>query len=119
MVKALGGKTKTILSAIVTWDLTRMIESMDTESSFGSQATSTKVTTSTMRGTAMVKCISQMVLFIRGIGQEVFRMVKQQLLTQMALVRKVTSRTTSTMETIVQEALRSHLTLAELLLIPR
>jgi hypothetical protein len=119
MVKALGGRIKMISSAIVTWDLTRMIGSMDMESSIGSQATSTKVTTSTMRGMAMVKCTLLMVLFIRGIGQEVFRMVKQQLLTQMALVRKVTSRITSTMVTIVLEALRSHLTLAELLLIPR
>jgi hypothetical protein len=85
----------------------RTIENMATVSSIGNRETSTRVTTSMMRETAMVRCTLQMVLSTKVIGPEVFRMAKLLSSTLMALLRKATFKTTYTMVITVREDQRS------------
>ena len=73
MEKESGGRIKTISLLISMRVLIVLTKNMDMESLLGSQAISTKATITWMKEMDMEKCSSQMVLFIKVIGQEEFK----------------------------------------------
>ena len=73
MEKESGGRIKTISLLISMKVLIVLTKNMDMESLLGSQAISTKATITWMKEMDMEKCSSQMVLFIKVIGQEEFK----------------------------------------------
>lgn len=73
MEKESGGRIKTISLLISMKVLIVLTKNMDMENLLGSQAISTKATITWMKEMDMEKCSSQMVLFIKVIGQEEFK----------------------------------------------